>query len=381
MTASSFDVAIVGGGPGGSATALSLRAHAPSLSVVLIEATNYENVRIGESLPPQARSILTHLGVWDAFRNQNHREVYGTTAMWGSTAAHDNDFIFMPNSTSWHIDRGAFDAMLAREAESKGALLVLESRVRDVESMGRDWQLTLSNGELLSARFIVDASGGSATVARRFGARFMANDNLIGIAGFFESDGGDPRTMVEPFEEGWWYTAALPNGQRIVACMTDADIARRLRLQEEKEWLRKLAEMPSVGATATQERLIGSVVARSAASRRLDPVAGENWLAAGDSASRFDPLSSQGIVKAMRSGIFASYVIADLLTRGDFSAMDRYRRYVSQEFDSYIEVRAKYYREEQRWPTSEFWRRRHIDQSVPLINSNSVEQLSQQIKI
>jgi flavin-dependent dehydrogenase len=91
----------------------------------------------------------------------------------------------------------------------------------------------------------------------------------------------------------------------------------------------------------------------------LEPAAGEYWLAVGDSASRFDPLSSQGIVKALRSGIFGSYAISDLLTRDDDSGLDRYRRYVFEEFESYAEVRTKYYREEQRWPQSEFWRRRH----------------------
>ena len=63
-----FDVAVVGGGPGGSATALALRAHAPSLSVALIEASRYESPRIGETLPPPARQMLEHLGVWEAFR-------------------------------------------------------------------------------------------------------------------------------------------------------------------------------------------------------------------------------------------------------------------------------------------------------------------------
>jgi hypothetical protein len=44
----------------------------------------------------------------------------------------------------------------------------------------------------------------------------------------------------------------------------------------------------------------------------------------------------------------------DLLTQGDDTGLRRYRRYVMEEFKSYIEVRAKYYREEQRWPASEF---------------------------
>lgn len=366
MASASFDVAIVGGGPGGSATALSLRAHAPSLSVVLVESSHYETFRIGETLPPPARSILEHLSVWDKFQSHGHREVHGTSAAWGSAALLDNDFFYMPANIGWHLDRAAFDAMLAAEAGLRGATLILDTRVRDAQRTGNEWHLHLSGGSAISARFIVDATGGSAALALQCGARFVAADCLIGIAGFFECSKGDPRTIVEAFADGWWYTAGLPDGRRIVACFTDADLARRRRLNVAEEWRRNLAAMPNVGVLVEQTKFCGEVVVRSASSRRLDPVMGEGWLAAGDSASRFDPLSSQGIVKALRSGIFASYAIGDLLMHGDDAGMKRYARHLFEEFKSYTEVREKYYGEEQRWPAREFWRRRQMTIGSPL---------------
>ena len=359
MSSSSFDVAIVGGGPGGSATALSLRAHAPSLSVVLIEASHYETLRIGETLPPPARSILEHLGVWEDFHAQRHREVYGTTAVWGAAVPLDNDFIYLPANTGWHLDRAAFDAMLAGQAERQGATLILNTRLLETERVGRAWRLTLSSGSLLGARFIVDATGGTAAFARRRGARFVDADRLVGLSRFFEGCDDEPRTLVEAFEDGWWYTAGLPDGRRITACLTDADLARRLNLSQAEQWCRKLAAMPHLGVISRGRKPCSPVVVRSAGSRRLEPAVGQHWLAVGDSASRFDPLSSQGIVKALRSGIFASYAVGDLLTRDDESGLRRYRRYVLEEFKSYADLRTKYYRREQRWPASEFWRRRH----------------------
>jgi len=363
MIGSTFDVAIVGGGPGGSATALSLRARFPSLSVVLIEASRYDGVRVGETLPPPARTMLEQLGAWEAFLAQHHKEVHGTTAAWGSAATLDNDFFFMPSNKGWHLDRAAFDGMLASQAEKLGANLLLDTRIRGAARVGDEWRLTLSTGRTVSARFIVDATGGAAILARRCGARFVESDSLVGIAGFFERANGDPRTIVEAFEDGWWYTAGLPDGRGFVGCMTDADLARRLKLRDAKEWLRRLDITMHVGAIARQNSLCNSIMIRSASSRRLEPAAGDHWLAAGDSASRFDPLSSQGIAKALRCGVFASYAIGDLLTRGDESGLARYRRYVLEEFKSYAEVRTKYYRQEQRWPASEFWRRRHVGSS------------------
>lgn len=359
VTRSSFDVAIVGGGPGGAATALSLRAHAPALSVVLVEASHYQAVRIGETLLPLVRSVLTHLGVWDAFQAQGHREVYGTTAAWGGAALVDNDFIYMPANTGWHLDRAAFDSMLAGAAQRQGATLLLDTEVCDSNRDGNEWRLTLSSGESVAARFLVDATGGTAALARRCGARFVAADNLVGIAGCFESGDENLSIVVEAFEEGWWYSAGLPGGRRIVACMTDADIAKRKRLHDSQQWRRELDTMPNISATVAGGKPSGPIALRAASSRRLEPAAGKGWLAVGDAASRFDPLSSQGIFKALRSGIFASYAIGDLLLRQDESGMERYRRFVLDEFKSYLEVRTKYYCEEQRWPESEFWLRRH----------------------
>src|SRR5262249_22687175 len=246
----------------------------------------------------------------------------------------------------------------AGQAEKRGAALMSATRLLQAERINHSWRLSLSSGHILFARFIVDATGGAAVFARWRGAHFVASDRLVGIARFFEADGDDPRTMVEAFEDGWWYTAGLPNWRRMTACMTDADLARRLNLTGTAQWSRLLATMPNIGSMLRGKKACTPIFVHSSQSRRLEPAAGDDWLAVGDSASRFDPLSSQGIIKALRSGIFASYAIGDLLIRGDDSGLRRYRRYVHEEFDSYTEARRKYYLQEQRWSGSEFWRRR-----------------------
>ena len=358
MTCSGFDVAIIGGGPGGSATALSLLSHDPSVSVVLIDASIHDRIGIGETLPPPARALLEHLKVWDAFLAQDHRPVFGTTSSWGARATFENDYIFMTANTGWLLDRATFDQMLLGEAGKRGAALFLDTRMRSARRDEERWRLALANGETVSARFVVDATGGAASFARGQGASFVESDSLIGIARFFEDDGEDARIMVEAFERGWWYTASFAR-KRVVACMTDADLARRSRFTDADRWHDALLETIHVSSLVQRDKPAGSFVIRSTASRRLDMPAAEDWLAVGDAASRFDPLSSQGITKALRSGIFASYAISDLLSKGDTAGLERYRRYVRNEFQNYIEVRRKYYREEKRWPGSEFWRRRH----------------------
>jgi len=355
-----FDVAIVGGGPAGCA-GLSLRSHAPGLSAVLCEASAYDGPRIGETLPPAARRVLEHLGVWESFRRQGHREVHGTAAAWGSADPWEHDFLFTTQGAGWHLDRTAFDALLADEAEQRGLTLLRKTRVRGMEKDDGGWRLRLAGGAILTARFLVDATGASATLARRCGARFEASDRLTAFVRLFEeTEARDPRSLVEAFADGWWYTAGLPGGLRIAACLTDADLARGFGLGDPSGWLRLLGEAERVSALLQGARPQGPVTIRAAQSRRLTPAAGPGWLAVGDAASLFDPLSAQGILKGLRAGIFASYAIVDLLEKEDDSGLVRYDRFVRDEHVSYLRVREKYYAEERRWPESVFWSRRAV---------------------
>ena len=360
MGIDSCDVAIVGGGPAGCATAISLMTHAPSLSVVLIEASNYESFRVGESLPPPARSLLEHLGVWEAFASQPHRQTYGTTSSWGTDSLQPNEYFFFPANAGWHIDRVAFDALLSEEARRRGAGLLLNVRVHQAKRDAQKWRLKLASGRTIGAHFLVDATG-TAALARDFGDHFVEEDHLIGIAQTFGGSNPDSRTLVEPFAHGWWYTAGLPDDRRVVVLMTDSDIARRIHFHEPAEWRRALSETRHVSALVGQSEPSANLNIKSASSRRLRRAAGDDWLAVGDSASRFDPLSSQGIFKALRSGIFGSYAIADLLVRRDRAGLQKYTRFIEAEFKSYLEIRARYYREERRWRNSKFWQRRHGD--------------------
>ena len=249
--------------------------------------------------------------------------------------------------------------MLAAEAKNRGATLMLSTSLRNAHEVAGGWRLQFSNGSTLSTRFVVDATGGSAFFVRRAGASFVDFDRLVGLSQFFDCAGSDSRLLVEAFADGWWYTAGLPNAKRIVCCVTDADLAQQLKLNDPDIWRTHLANTQNVGNLVKSFNPCSPISVRSTNSRLLNPITGPNWLAVGDAASRFDPLSSQGIIKALRSGIFASYAIGDLLVRNDPTGLRRYQHYITEEFRSYTQTRSKYYAQEQRWPQSPFWRRRH----------------------
>lgn len=360
-------MAILGGGPAGTATALSLRAHAPSLSVTLIEQSNYSGLRIGETLPPTVQSLLEHLGVWSTFEHEGHLPAYGTCATWGSNELFENEFIFHPVGGGWHVDRRRFDAMLAREAASKGVDLIYGSKFIRGEKTNKDhWNLSVQTARggqlLLEAKFVVDATGRRGVFAAQQGVRKTLLDQLLGVFVFLGLDAGDSfadsYTLVEPWEDGWWYSALVPGEKLAVACMTDVDIATKYRLNSSPAWFDLIAKSRHTKERIRNAKPLGGPSTYPAFSHRLEQITGDGWLAAGDAATTFDPLSSLGIQKGLRSGILASYAIADYF-KGSASSLEKYEAILAKEFEEYLSTRTDYYCQERRWQNSAFWQRRY----------------------
>jgi hypothetical protein len=86
----------------------------------------------------------------------------------------------------------------------------------------------------------------------------------------------------------------------------------------------------------------------SARSHCLDTVTGPRWVAVGDAASSWDPLSSAGILKALRTGKLGAFAVLDAI-RGVEGGFAKYRRIISAEYARYQQDRRDVYRMEQRW--------------------------------
>jgi 2-polyprenyl-6-methoxyphenol hydroxylase-like FAD-dependent oxidoreductase len=356
-----FDVLIAGAGPAGCATALSLSAFAPELRVGLAGAGGDEErvVRIGETVPPQINPLLMHLGVWQEFSSDSHSRSYRTMAAWGDSRLASNEFLSHAHQVGWRLDRAAFDRMLVNFASSRIAA-AFAARLVALAQEGRRWRASLSDGGIHTVDFIVDATGRGAAAARRCRLQPIAIDRLVGccVRTGSRTDGTEG-LLIESCAEGWWYTAALSDGDRVLVCMTDADRVRSLELSSARSFARLFAETDHMRRVADIGEPPPRPVIVCAVSRFVPASPGLPLLCVGEAALACDPLAGDGIVRALRSGIFASYAIADWLRRGDARGLARYRLMLRREFFTYREIRRDYYAREQRWPDSPFWRRRH----------------------
>ena len=101
----------------------------------------------------------------------------------------------------------------------------------------------------------------------------------------------------------------------------------------------------------------------SAGSSLIGPLSGEGWLAVGDAATAFDPLTSYGITSALAGGLQAAEVIKKALD-GTSQEVARYAAQIRAIYAGYRKTQIAYYRLERRWPTSPFWSRRSTSEHL-----------------
>jgi flavin-dependent dehydrogenase len=332
--------------------------------VIVIEQSEYRKVHFGEMLVPAARPLLISLGVWDRFLAENHSRCFAVRSAWGQSHLYDNDFIFNPHGSGWHVDRARFDAMLARAAEDAGACVCSGARLISFEESGKDWRIEMASSEfrMFHTRLAVDATGRTAWLAHRQGAKRISHDHLVGVVSSFshgpENRNADHYTLVESVEDGWWYSAFLPNSDVVTAYLTDADLYAKGSRAEANYWRRKLRHTKHTSRSVNGGVLASGPLVVAANSSQIDRVAAENWLAVGDAAMAFDPLSGQGISKALESGMKAADSIHAYFSERK-SSFDDYAAAIKKGFDNYLAMRNNYYQREIRWPESPFWQRRH----------------------
>jgi flavin-dependent dehydrogenase len=332
----SYDAVVAGGGPAG-ATAAALIADT-GLDVLLVERSSQAQFKVGESLMPATYDVLARLGVLQAMQESDYPQKW-SVQFYGRDGKPSRPFYFQefdpaPSSQTWQVLRSTFDQMLVDNAARKGAEILRGAAVTapllDGETVvgGR---IRLAGGDEadIRCRVLVDATGQSSLLARRFDLR-LVEPSLRNVAYFTHCAGARFDTGIDAGATiifntvgggSWFWFIPLPGDRVSVGVVGDVGRLVTGRARDPEQ----VFEEELIRCPALAERLAGA--------RRLMPIqavrdfsyttsrgAGEGWLLAGDAFGFIDPIYSTGVFLALQSGAQAADAVIAALAVGEPSA-------------------------------------------------------------
>lgn len=358
-----FDVAVLGGGP--AACAASLALSTKGLGVVQLRRDDLPDaVSYGEHLAPGAKPAMLKLGLNldDVLTPRHHRPSHGILACWGGDEPYSNDYIYSPFGSGWNLDRTAFDNGLLTAVEKSGVEVWRLTSVDRIEKGDDRWSLAVkrpTGPRELTCRFLMDATGRAAALARRFGCRPQLTDKLVGLYARISGSRKQEQTLIiEACRDGWWYSVPLADGDHIVVFMTDSDLLPKGGKAKVELWMKHLAESQIVRQRTGDLARPPVIRAAPASSQCLKIHGGVGWLAIGDASMAFDPLSARGLEKAFEDSLRAADTVSGVLGGARWVPAD-FTEAQNQSFSKYLGDRHHFYSREQRWPDCTFWRRRN----------------------
>ncbi|HET7876101.1 MAG TPA: NAD(P)/FAD-dependent oxidoreductase [Methylomirabilota bacterium] len=329
-----FDVAVIGGGPGGSstATALARRGH----RVLLLERDRFPRFHIGESQLPWSNEVFHALGVQEAIAQAGFVQKWGASfrAFDGVTEQYA-DFaaaVETPTPQTIQVPRAKFDEILLRHSAGCGVTVLEEHRALEAtfEADGAALRFAGPDGAERTVRVsaVVDASGRAGFLAKTLG-RHEVDPLLRNIAVHAQyenvprSEGrraGDIRMFTRP-DMGWiWFIPLSEATMSVGAVIPQAVHRRESKPTPEDSLEHYLAETPAAALLLQRSRRVSPARFDADYSYLGTRMAGDRWVAVGDAAAFLDPIFSTGVLLAMQAGLEAAEAIHAGLRAGDLGA-------------------------------------------------------------
>jgi flavin-dependent dehydrogenase len=355
MTRAVHDVAVIGGGPGGSTVATHLARG--GLRVALFEREVFPRFKVGESLVPATMLLLERLGALDPVARGGFQVKYGASFLDQETGL-GHDFYFLkgmpwPNWT-YNVPRAEFDTILLEHSRKQGVTVYQPATVTGVslDAEGVDLQVETS-GERTDhrARFLVDASGRDAFLAVRQGRRRRV-PNLGKVALFAHYRGADRFPGIEEgnirlylFDGGWFWWIPFTKDVTSVGAVLHARTVREHAGPPEDLFETVIRRCDAVRDHLGRAERVTPIHRVANFAYTNAPIVGDRFLAVGDAIAFIDPIFSSGVFIAMRSGELAAEAILAAFASGRFSArrFARYERRVWRGIAPFFKFIHKYY--------------------------------------
>jgi len=353
------EVIIVGKGIAGLVVSLLLKRKGIS-HLLLDRTTARKQLALGETLPPSGLPLLQSLGLLDLFESNSLHRTCGYHSAWGSTAIADHNFFFhSPFQYGLKLNKQSLEQDLGSLTSENILRFERISAIR-FEEQGVTVELQNDQGPIvLRGKCLVEATGRNRALLKLLGITSAEYDQLTAYSCHLPGREHPKIThgvFVESFEHGWGIVSRLSDEVQVMSLFSRQRVGMHRELKDYSCWPAILLGTAHLRDFLSAEAGI-RVVGGDAGSSRAAQLAGKCWLATGDAAIAFDPLSSHGITNAVYTAHRAVGAIALHLSDRDEKHFREYAESLSAIFATYLRTRYELYQREQRWPGAAFWTR------------------------
>jgi FADH2 O2-dependent halogenase len=375
-----YDVVIVGGGPAGSSAAAYLAK--AGLSVAVFESENFPRPHVGESLVPATTRVLLETGAMAKVEEAGFPRKYG--AAW--TSAHSRNMIAnqfskfshelgtaeiefserdqpgVDRDYTFHVDRGRFDLILLKHAESLGAKVfqgvrALRSNLDDPDKVTLTCRIGPREVDL-TARMMIDASGRQTMLGRQL--RIKEADPVFdqyAIHAWFEGlDRGALTPNAEksdyiyihflPIKDAWVWQIPITDTITSVGVVTQKHRFAEANTDREKFFWDFVKSRPDLYDALQKTEQVRPFKPEGDYSYAMRQICGDRFVLIGDAARFVDPIFSSGVSVALNSARLACRDIVAAAEADDFSRerFASYERTIRNGVRNWYEFISVYYR-------------------------------------
>jgi flavin-dependent dehydrogenase len=331
-----FDFAVAGGGPAGTAAAISLAQR--GRSVVLFERDTFPRFHIGESLLSTVNDSFALLGVAERMAAANFPEKWGARLLnhdgQGGRGVNFANVTEVARPQTYQVSRAEFDRILLDRARELGVDVREGHRVMGCEfaSDAATLDVTSSDGTTTRVRTqaLVDATGRQGLIAKKYALRtdepLLANiaifSHYTGVP-LIEGDQPNDIRIVARQDAGWFWLIPISPELMSVGVVLPKNLFLQMPEGSNEERLeRAIADTPAVAELMRNARREWPIRVEKDFSYSASTYAGDRWILAGDAGSFLDPVFSTGVSIALESGIEAAAELDRALAHNRFSAKE-----------------------------------------------------------
>jgi flavin-dependent dehydrogenase len=349
-----FDVAVIGGGPAGSAAAAYLAR--AGMSVAIFESEIFPRPHVGESLVPATTPVLADIGAMPAIdaagfpkkfgaawtsadtRNISHNGFSGLTHGFrvAKVLFSERDQPGVDRNFTFHVDRSKFDTILLKNAEAQGASVFQGVRVLQVNlEMSEGVEITCRMGPRevnFTAGMVVDASGRQTLLGRQL--KIKVQDPVFKQYAVHSWFSGFDRKVLAvdqdeadfiyihflPIEDSWVWQIPITATVTSVGVVTQKERFAAANVDREQFFWDCLASRPELAEILRNADRVSPVKVEGDYSYSMKQLSGDRFVLIGDAARFVDPIFSTGVSVALNSARIACQDIIAAYKQGDYSA-------------------------------------------------------------